>query len=140
MAGFGLNGEMFRHKQAHCINNQEDTIMILRVIQKIPFIIPIVAIVDTAIIKIISARTLTAIAILGPDFPLKKQMSAYIRMRFIRNSPIFFNYWLIYIAIATIIAIVLLCTKQLTLAKAAMAMLFNIGAGFLVLYYIATTQ
>ena len=103
--------------------------MIHGLIQKIPFIIPILAIANVGMIKI---------AKISATFPLKNQLNQLVQLQFNSKMPFYFNYWIIYIAIAIIISIVFLCTKKFTPYKTAMIVALNIIASVLVIYNIIT--
>jgi hypothetical protein len=101
--------------------------MICNLIRQIPLVIPILAFVNVVILKI---------AALKANFPLKEPLSRLARLQFNAKMPVYFNYWIIYIAIAIVISIIFLFTKKYTLCKTGAVVTLNVLVGVMVMYRI----
>jgi len=99
--------------------------MLYNIIKKIPFIIPILAMVNLIIIKI-------------SEFTDIASLKRIIRMQFINNSPIYFNYWIIYISITAITSIILSIMKKYTWKESVICIILNSVAFVMVGSFIIT--
>ena len=104
--------------------------MILSFIKKIPVIISLLAIVNASLVAIVNLKA---------NFPLKEQLwLLLVRLQFSQNTRtiFYFNYWIIYIAIAIIISIILLFAKKYTPVMTSAVLVMNIAAGIWVMHII----
>ena len=107
--------------------------MINSIIENIPLVIPSLAIVDMMIVAIARYKT-------NSSSEFAKLLSKFMQLKFNVKTPFYFNYWVIYIAIAIIISIILLLAKRYTPCKAGIVIALNIIVGIMVMYRIVTAM
>ena len=100
-------------------------------LKKIIFIIPILASINL-VAKKLAFSTIS--------FPLKSQIKQLIQAQFSSKMPYYYNYWIIYIAIAIIIALVLLFVKQHTISKTLLVIGINVFIGLLIMFDITKSM
>lgn len=87
--------------------------MLLKLIKKIPFIIPFFATVNIIVIK--TAETIESVA-----------LQRIAKILFNYKMPFYFNYWIIYVIIAIIISIFLAFIRKYNILEAIFAISINL--------------
>lgn len=101
--------------------------MFLKIIKKIPFAIPMFAIIDMMVISITN---------IIEHVSLQKLLKQLISVQFNPETPFYFNYWIIYIIIAIMISIILAITKKTIVLETMLAITVNIIILIVVLGFI----
>lgn len=101
--------------------------MFIKIIKKIPFLIPILAIIDMMVINM--TNTIENVS-------LQKLLEQLTSVQFNPKTPFYFNYWIIYIIIAIIISIILAITKKNIILETMLAIIINVVLFIAVLVFI----
>ncbi len=101
----------------------------LFILRKLPFVIPALAIFNMAIIELSHA--------IG-DSPFKDKLNEIISIQFKQGTPIYFNYWIIYVGICAVIAVVMGIVKKYNFLKTVLAVCFNVIVCVLLFLFITS--
>lgn len=93
---------MSQNMQELCINRR-CLDLIIEIIKKIPFVIPIFASINIVLVKILEYIRFTGAGSI---------VSKITKFIFNPKTPFYFNYWLIYIVLAIIVSIILALYKK----------------------------
>lgn len=119
---------MFQNMQDLCINRR-CLDLIIEIIKKIPFVIPIFACINIVFVKIMEYIKFTW------DSSIVSKITKFI---FNPKTPFYFNYWLIYIVLAIIVSIGLALFKKYSVLQTFICVGINLFLFFIMLMFIIT--
>lgn len=99
-----------------------------KVLLMLPILAPILALINTFLIILTNTPW---------NFILKDQLHRALSYQFFHTTPIYFNYWLIYLTIAFVFSVILAATKKYSVKQAVLAISLNIVAFIIVFVSLA---